>query len=60
MKAATTVFVRRRIRGLGVMVAALLTLAAAEVPSQVQSAFTGRVVAVLDVDSREPPPTGTR
>jgi hypothetical protein len=42
------------------IVAALLTLAAAEVPSQVQSAFTGRVVAVLDVDSREPPPTGTR
>jgi hypothetical protein len=46
--------------GLGAIVAALLTLAAAERRSQVQSAFTGKVVAVLDVDPRAPPPTGTR
>jgi hypothetical protein len=60
MKAPTMVFVRRRIGGLGVMVAALVALTAVEVRSQVQSAFTGKVVAVLDVDPREPPPTGTR
>lgn len=37
--------------GVGVIVAALLTLAGANVPSLVQSAFTGKVVAVLDGDS---------
>ncbi len=37
--------------GVGVIVAALLTLAGARVPRLVQSAFTGKVVAVLDGDS---------
>ena len=37
--------------GVGVIVAALLTLAGAKVPSPVQSTFTGKVVAVLDGDS---------
>jgi endonuclease YncB( thermonuclease family) len=51
MKPATTVFARRRPRHLAVIVAALLAVSAAAVPSQVQSAFTGKVVAVLDGDS---------
>ena len=37
--------------GVGVIVAALVTLAAVEVRSQAQPAFTGKVVAVLDGDS---------
>ena len=44
-------FKGRRLHGLGVIVAALLTLAAVDVRSQVQSAFSGTVVAVLDGDS---------
>jgi hypothetical protein len=51
MKSATTALVRRRLRSLGVIVAAVLTPAAAEVRGQGQSVFTGRVVAVLDGDS---------
>ena len=51
MEPASTTFARRRLRGLAVMAAALLPLAGAEGPSLVQSAFTGKVVAVLDGDS---------
>ena len=51
MKPATTVFARRRLGGLAVMTAVLLISAGAEVPGLVQSAFTGKVVAVLDGDS---------
>jgi len=51
MRPATTAFARRRLLGLGVMVAAVLILACTEVPSLIQSKFTGKVVAVLDGDS---------
>jgi micrococcal nuclease len=51
IRCAPTVFEDRRLNGLGMIVAALLTLAAVEVRSQAQPVFTGRVVAVLDGDS---------
>ena len=51
MKPATTAFARRRLLGLVVLVAALLTLACTKVQSLIQSRFTGKVVAVLDGDS---------